>query len=110
MSDARDKVQRGPELPESIPGFENFGHVTLRGARNTRDLGGLSTADGRVIASGRLIRSGDLHKCTDEDIELLRGGHGLARVVDFRTAKEREGAPDPQARLLGIVFVELPVY
>ena len=66
MSDARDKVQRGPELPQPIPGFENFGHVTLRGARNTRDLGGLSTADGRVIAAGRLIRSGDLHKCTVE--------------------------------------------
>lgn len=96
MSDARDtngKTRTGPELPEPIPGFESFGHVTLRGARNTRDLGGLSTADGRAIAAGRLIRSGDLHKCTDEDIELLRDGHGLARVVDFRTAKEREGAP-----------------
>lgn len=110
MSDARDKVQRGPELPEPIPGFENFGHVTLRGARNTRDLGGLSTAGGRTIAAGRLIRSGDLHKCTDEDIELLRAGHGLIRVVDFRTAKERGGAPDPQSRMQGIDFAELPVF
>lgn len=110
MSDARDKVQRGPELPQPIPGFENFGHVTLRGARNTRDLGGLSTADGRAIAVGRLIRSGDLHKCTDEDIELLRDGHGLARVVDFRTAKEREGAPDPQDRMQGVDFADLPVF
>ena len=59
---------------------------------------------------GRLIRSGDLHKCTDEDIELLRDGHGLIRVVDFRTAKEREGAPDPQDRMQGIDFAELPVF
>lgn len=110
MSDARDKVQRGPELPQAIPGFENFGHVTLHGARNTRDLGGLHTSDGRAIVAGTLIRSGDLHKCTDEDIELLRDGHDLARVVDFRTAKEREGAPDPQSRMWGIFFAELPVF
>lgn len=110
MSDARDKVQRGPELPQAIPGFENFGHVTLHGARNTRDLGGLQTSDGRAIVAGTLIRSGDLHKCTDENIELLRDGHDLARVVDFRTAKEREGAPDPQSRMRGICFAELPVF
>lgn len=113
MSGARDtngKTRTGPELPEPIPRFENFGHVTLRGARNTRDLGALSTADGRTIAAGRLIRSGDLHKCTDEDIELLRDGHGLIRVVDFRTAKERGGAPDPQSRMQGIDFAELPVF
>lgn len=113
MSGARDtngKTRTGPELPEPIPRFENFGHVTLRGARNTRDLGALSTADDRTIAAGRLIRSGDLHKCTDEDIELLRDGHGLIRVVDFRTAKERGGAPDPQSRMQGIDFAELPVF
>lgn len=101
---------QAPNCPSPIPRFENFGHVTLRGARNTRDLGALSTADGRTIAAGRLIRSGDLHKCTDEDIELLRDGHGLIRVVDFRTAKERGGAPDPQSRMQGIDFAELPVF
>lgn len=110
MNDAKDKTRTGPELPEAAPGFENFGHVGLRGARNTRDLGGLSTSDGRTVAQGRLIRSGDLHKCTDEDIELLRDGHDLARVVDFRTAKEREGAPDPQDRMPGIGFIDLPVF
>lgn len=110
MNDAKDKVQRGPELPDPIPRFENFGHVGLHGARNTRDLGGLPTTNGRTVAHGRLIRSGDLHKCTDEDIELLRDGHDLARVVDFRTAKEREGAPDPQDRMPGIGFIDLPVF
>ncbi len=110
MNDAKDKTRTGPELPEPIPGFENFGHVGLHGARNTRDLGGLQASDGKVIAVGRLIRSGDLHKATDEDIELLRDGHGLARVVDFRTVKEREGAPDPQDRMPGIGFIDLPVF
>ncbi len=110
MSDTKEKAQRGPELPQEIPGFADFGHIGLHGARNTRDLGGLTTTDGRVIASGRLIRSGELHKATDEDIELLRDGHGLMRVVDLRTAKEREGAPDPQSRMQGIDFAELPVF
>lgn len=94
MSGARDtngKTRTGPELPEPIPRFENFGHVTLRGARNTRDLGALSTADGRTIAAGRLIRSGDLHKCTDEDIELLRDGHGAYTRRGFPHGKRTRG-------------------
>lgn len=110
MSEANDKTQAGPTLPQEIPGFANFGHVTLKGARNTRDLGGLATADGRTIIPGRLIRSGELHKATDEDIELLRDAHGLARVVDFRTKAERDAAPDPQDRIQDVSFVDLPVF
>ena len=110
MNGTKEKVQAGPELPQEIPGFADFGHIGLHGARNTRDLGGLATADGRVIASGRLIRSGELHKATDEDIELLRDGHDLQRVVDFRTAAERKGAADPQARMQGVTFIDLPVF
>lgn len=110
MNDTKEKVQRGPELPQEIPGFADFGHIGLHGARNTRDLGGLTTTDGRVIASGRLIRSGELHKATDEDIELLRDGHDLQRVVDFRTAAERKGAADPQARMQDVTFIDLPVF
>ena len=110
MNDMDGRAQTGPVLPDEIPGFANFGHITLHGVRNTRDLGGLPTADGKAIAPGRLIRSGDLHKATDEDIELLRDGHGLARVVDFRTAAEREGAPDPQDRMQGVSFSDLPVF
>lgn len=104
-----DRVQMGPVLPDEIPGFAKFGHIALRGMRNTRDLGGLPTADGKAIAPGRLIRSGELHKATDEDIELLRDGHGLARVVDFRTAEERKGAPDPCEKMPDVGFLGAPV-
>lgn len=34
----------------------DWGHMGLAGVRNARDLGGLATADGRVVVPGRLDR------------------------------------------------------
>lgn len=110
MSDRDGQKHVGPALPEKVAGFTDFGHITLAGARNTRDLGGLPTKDGRTIVPKRLIRSGDLHKATSEDIELLRDGHDLQRVVDFRTAEERKGAPDPQDEMPYVSFLDAPVF
>lgn len=58
----------------------------------------------------RLIRSGELHKASKHDIELLVDGHNLARIVDFRTDMERKGAPDPQDEMPNITFHDLPVF
>ena len=38
---------------------------------NTRDLGGMKTADGRSIIKNKLIRSGNLHGATESDIKFL---------------------------------------
>ena len=81
-----------PELPEPVDGFVDFGHLSLRGLPNTRDLGGMPAADGRVVVANRLIRSGDLHKAASKDLEVLGNQVGLRRVVDFRTAFERSKA------------------
>lgn len=65
----------------------------LTGAPNARDLGGLKTADGRIIAPGKLIRSGALWRLTDEDIASLQAVP-LTTVIDFRTDQEIREKPD----------------
>ena len=52
------------DRPEPIPGFPEFGHIPFEGLHNTRDLGGMPTADGRTIAPAKLLRSGALHKAS----------------------------------------------
>lgn len=98
-----------PELPEPVAGFPDFGRLSLRGLPNTRDLGGMPTADGRAIAANRLIRSSDLHKATSSDIEVLGTQVGVQRVVDFRTAFERSKAPDPEPFMPFARFYHVPV-
>ena len=63
------------------------------GLNNTRDLGGIAATDGRRIVYGKLFRSGNLHRATDEDIEILRS-YDIGTVFDFRSPEEMEGKPD----------------
>ncbi|MBX3166282.1 MAG: tyrosine-protein phosphatase [Candidatus Eremiobacteraeota bacterium] len=66
--------------------------ITLEGTKNTRDLGGLPVAGGR-LRNGRLYRSGALCFATPADVERLAGLR-LRTVVDLRTDKEiaKDGA------------------
>lgn len=106
-----DPISTGrPPLPCDIAGFPGFGHIPLKGAPNTRDLGGMPTQDGRRIKANRLIRSGDLHHITKEDAEKLLISEDVQRVVDFRTPLEREQAPDKEPLLPGVKFYDLPVF
>ena len=81
------------ELPEPIPGFNEFGHIPLEKLHNTRDLGGLPAADGRRIRPAQLLRSGCLHKASEQDIATLLADYRLEGVVDFRTAVEAAKSP-----------------
>ncbi len=82
--------------------------IELDGAPNTRDLGGIITADGREIRHGLLFRSGDLSALSDNDIKTLEE-FGITLIVDLRTETERIGAPDKPlsgARMLNLQVVE----
>jgi len=68
---------------------------------NKRDLGGLCTADGRVIRAGLLIRSGNLGEAAEEDLE------GISAVIDLRTTGEREQVPD---RVYGREYLAIPIF
>lgn len=78
--------------------------VPVGGTKNLRDLGGLRTAEGRVVRSGVLFRSDTLHEADSDDLARL----GLACVVDFRSEAEVERRPD---RLNGLAmsWVNLPI-
>lgn len=99
-----------PEVPQPIPGFEEFGHIPLEKLHNTRDLGGLPAADGRRIRPALLLRSGCLHKASEQDIATLLADYRLEGVVDFRTAMERSKEPDPHELMEGVVFYDFPAF
>ncbi|MGI8653547.1 MAG: tyrosine-protein phosphatase [Geodermatophilaceae bacterium] len=64
------------------------GWVHLDGAVNVRDLGGLSTDDGRRTLSRRLLRADNLQDLTDADLRLLVDDFGVRQVLDLRTSAE----------------------
>ena len=55
---------------------------------NFRDLGGMRSADHRMIPAGMLFRSANLHKADPEELG------GISAVIDLRTSTERERMPD----------------
>lgn len=68
--------------------------LLLTTIRNIRDLGGISTEDGRTIRPRCLIRSAHLGSASEEDLQFLRKEERLAAVLDLRTNQERLEKPD----------------
>ncbi len=69
--------------------------IELEGADNTRDLGGLTLADGGGRTRfGRLLRAGTLQDLTAGDVTRLTEDLGVRTVVDLRLPDEaaREGS------------------
>ncbi|MDI2127054.1 tyrosine-protein phosphatase [Yinghuangia seranimata] len=78
-------VPRGP-----LAGFTTATAVRgipVAGTRNTRDIGGYSTADGLQVRWGSVFRSDTLSGVTPAGVSTL-AGLGLDRVVDFRSDSE----------------------
>jgi protein-tyrosine phosphatase len=75
--------------------------MDLDGAHNLRDLGGLVGAGARPLRHGRLIRSGELNGLRDAGAERL-ARLGLGRIVDFRSAVERNAAPTSAPALANV--------
>ena len=79
------------ELPREARGSQR--RLPVAGAANLRDLGGYATRDGRALRWGVLYRSDALADLSEQDVAYLARLH-LRRVVDFRSAAERERDPD----------------
>ena len=62
--------------------------VSLDGAVNARDLGGLPLEDGGTTATGVLLRSDNLQGLTPADVGTLVDEVGIRLVVDLRTGAE----------------------
>jgi protein-tyrosine phosphatase len=65
-----------------------MGHSSLDGALNFREVGGLSTIDGRRVRPGRLFRSDTLQYLTESSVRRLTEEIGLVTVVDLRLPYE----------------------
>jgi protein tyrosine/serine phosphatase len=63
--------------------------LSLDGAVNVRDLGGLPTVDGRTTRSGVLLRADNLQDLSDRDVAALLDA-GVGTVIDLRTGAEVE--------------------
>jgi protein-tyrosine phosphatase len=61
--------------------------LVWEGCLNVRDLGGLTTEDGRRIRDGAVVRSDNVRELTDEGWRALRA-HGVQRIVDLRWPEE----------------------
>ncbi len=81
--------------------------IPLKGAPNTRDLGGYPAHGGKTIKPCRLIRSGALSGLTPEDMDTLCKTHKLQRIIDFRTDAEVQNSPDPA--IAGVSHIHLPM-
>ena len=66
--------------------------LPIENTRNTRDLGGYSTADGRHVKWNLLFRSDNLATLNETDLSYL-GQLQLATVTDLRSESERRQAP-----------------
>ncbi len=63
--------------------------MELSGVLNARDLGGLSTVDGRTVRPGVLLRAASLAGATDDDAAALQEW-GLRTVIDLRGEAEAQ--------------------
>lgn len=78
------------------------------GCVNVRDLGGLATADGRVVRPGSLVRSDSPHRLTEAGWAAA-WDHGIRTVVDLRHAHERNETSDAAPRPTGITTLHIPL-
>jgi protein-tyrosine phosphatase len=85
--------------------------IELAGAANVRDLGGLPTTEGRVVAAHRLVRADNLQGLTPADVRCLLDDIGVRAVADLRTGVEvaHEG-PGPLTREPAVAIEHLSLF
>jgi protein-tyrosine phosphatase len=78
-------------------------HLTFDGAKNMRDLGGYSTADGRKTRWRRFLRSATLNDLTETGQRALVD-YGVGAVIDLRLQREVEKSPSVFAESNDVVY------
>lgn len=82
--------------------------ISFESIANARDLGGLPTAQGRVIASGLLLRSANLTNAAEADRTVLQEKYHLSKIIDLRTEAERKEMPD--APIPAAEYLPIPIF
>jgi hypothetical protein len=82
-------------------------HLEWEGGFNIRDLGAITTHDGRKTRRGAVVRSGSLHHLTESGWRAL-ATYGVRTIIDLRNTNERE-AENYIAPSSEITCVHLPI-
>lgn len=82
--------------------------ISFAGIINARDLGGLTTIEGKTIRKGLLLRTANLSQATEADLSKLRQDYRLSAVIDLRTAVERKERPDRIPE--GVEYRIIPIF
>ena len=82
--------------------------LTWDGCINVRDLGGLSTRDGRVTRWGAVVRSDNPSKLTAAGWSALYA-HGIRTIISLRTHGKTEDVPDTAPRPSDLTTVQVAV-
>lgn len=83
-------------------------HFVLDGPVNFRDIGGLTTKDGKTVKWGSIFRSDKLSKLTDDDRSVM-ADLGIAMDIDFRQEYEISKDPDAISQDGSITYINLPM-
>lgn len=96
-------------VPAQLPPEQRSEHrlLNFEGIHNFRDLGGYATVDGRQVKWGVLYRTGTLAHASQGDLQALAGLQ-LAKLIDFRSALEKEEEPNRLPEPAGFEVVEIP--
>lgn len=86
----------------------SWARLPLEGTYNTRDLGGLPTRDGRMVARGRFVRSDSLANLTPGDEDFLLA-YGVRTVIDLRDEREAKRSPDRLVGRPGVSYRCIPL-
>ena len=80
--------------------------LEIKGLKNTRDLGGMPTKDGKTIVYGKLIRSGRLDSLPPKSVSKLKK-IPFSTIVDLRIEPER--LDHPNTIIPNKKYVKLPL-
>jgi protein tyrosine/serine phosphatase len=85
--------------------------IDLDGTNNTRDLGGLPTADGQQTVRGRLLRSDNLQDLSPADVRRLVTDYRVRTVADLRAVIEvKATGPGPLTAEPEVTIVNLSLF
>lgn len=84
--------------------------LNLDGTKNTRDLGGYKTFNGKILNYNLFFRSDNTNNLTDVDIQKLKEEYNLKYVIDLRYDTEIASTPDRLQNVEGIKYFNIPLY
>jgi Protein tyrosine/serine phosphatase len=88
--------------------MQNNRYFKLDGAYNFRDVGGIKTAEGKILKQGVLFRSDELSKLSNNDLTIIKDLK-IKTICDLRTNNEIKSHKDRIPQNLNISLVNIPL-